>query len=175
VAGASFNRSFTITNRGPATAGDVALLEQIPAGLTFVSASASSGSWTKVQNTLTWTVGAVPSGGAATLNVVARPTTPGTLTTSATVSGNQADPNISNNTATMQTTVIAAPVLTLSRQGNSVRIAWPAASGFKLQGTDSLAPANWLDTGGSPQVINGENVVTLGVGGSARFYRLRSP
>lgn len=175
VAGASFNRSFTITNRGPATAGDVALLEQIPAELTFVSASASSGSWTKVQNTLTWTVGAVPSGGAATLNVVARPTTPGTLTTSATVSGNQADPNISNNTATMQTTVIAAPVLTVSRQGNSVRIAWPAASGFKLQGTDSLAPANWLDTGGAPQVINGENVVTLGVGGGARFYRLRSP
>lgn len=175
VAGASFQCSFTIRNHGPAAANDVALLGQLPSGLTVVSASASAGGWSKVQNTLTWTIGSLPSGAAATLTVVARATDPAVLTTTAAVSGNQTDPNTSNNGTTMQTTVNAVPALAVSQQGGSVRISWPSASGFKLQGADSLQPANWADVDVAPQVINGDNVVTVGIAGGSKFYRLRSP
>jgi uncharacterized repeat protein (TIGR01451 family) len=173
--GGNLSCTFVITNRGPAVANNVALIENMPAGLAFVSASATAGSWSKVQNTLTWTVGDLPSGGKATLVVVARPTTTGALASSATVSANQLDPNTANNSITLWTTVTGPPSLSITRQGSDLRIAWQASSGFKLQTTDSLNPANWSDVGVTPQNVNGDNVVTIGVSQSGKFYRLRSP
>jgi large repetitive protein len=173
--GGNLQCTFVITNRGPAIARNVALLENMPAGLTFVSANATAGSWSKVQNTFTWTVGDLPSGGNATLVVVGRPTTTGTLASSASVSANQIDPNTANNSITLLTTVTAPPSLSITRQQSTLRIAWPASSGFKLQTTDSLNPASWSDVGITPQNVNGDSVVMVGVGQSGKFYRLRSP
>jgi len=73
------------------------------------------------------------------------------------------------------TTVVEVPGLTIFRVGNDLRLSWPAASGFKLQANETLNPAGWADVGAAPQVLNGENVVMVGVGGNSRFYRLRSP
>jgi uncharacterized repeat protein (TIGR01451 family) len=175
VIGAQYACTFTITNRGPAPAESVALLDQMPAGLALVSASVSAGTWSKVQGTLTWNVGSLPSGATASMTLVSRPTVLGTLSSTATVSANQIDPNPANNSINMVTTVGGVPVLTVTRVGNNLRLSWPASSGFKLQANDTLNPANWVDVGTAPQVDNGQNVLTVGVPGSARFYRLRSP
>jgi hypothetical protein len=75
----------------------------------------------------------------------------------------------------MVTTVAGVPVLTVSRVGGSLRLSWPASSSFKLQVNDTLNPAGWVDVGGTPLLENGQNILTVGVPGSARFYRLRSP
>jgi uncharacterized delta-60 repeat protein/uncharacterized repeat protein (TIGR01451 family) len=175
VVGANVTCTFVMTNRGPAAAENAALIENLPAGLSFVSANASVGGWTKVQNTLTWTVGVVPSGGSATLTVVGRPLDAGTLASTALVSANQFDPNTANNSVTVWTTVVGLPALSITRQASNARIAWPAGSGFKLQSADALNPANWQDVGITPAVEGGQNVVTVGVGASAKYYRLRSP
>jgi uncharacterized repeat protein (TIGR01451 family) len=175
VIGGNYSSTFTITNRGPAPAESVALLDQMPAGLTLVSASVSAGTWSKVQGTLTWSVGSLSSGASASMTLVSRPTVLGTLSTTATVSANQIDPSLGNNSISMVTTVVGVPILMVSRVGSSLRLSWPASSGFKLQANDTLNPANWADVGTAPQVDNGQNVLTVGVSGSARFYRLRSP
>jgi len=175
VIGASYTCTFTITNRGPAPAASVALLDQMPPGLALVSATVSAGTWSKVQGTLTWNIGSLPNGATASMTLVARPTVMGTLSSTATVSANQIDPNPGNNSVTMVTTAVEVPGLTISRVDNSLRLSWSAASGFRLQVNDSLNPANWADVGGAPQVVNGDNVVTVGIAGSSKFYRLRSP
>jgi len=175
VLGANYTTIFTVTNRGPAQASSVALLDQMPSGLALVSASASVGSWTKVQGTLTWTIGTLPGGGAATMALVARPVSMGVLSSVATVSANQIDPNTANNSASMTTAVLSVPALTLTRVGNAVRLSWPANTGFKLQAADRLNPANWADVGGAPLLEAGQNVLTVNAAAVRSFYRLRSP
>jgi uncharacterized repeat protein (TIGR01451 family) len=64
------NVTFTVTarNAGPANATGVAITDNLPAGLTFVSATPSQGSYASA--TGVWTVGAINNGATATLQVV---------------------------------------------------------------------------------------------------------
>ena len=175
VIGTSYSCTLTVTNHGPASASSVSLLDQMPAGLTLVSASASVGTWNKVQGTLTWNIGNLASGGSATLTLTSRLAVVGTLSSTATASANQTDLTMANNSVTMVTTGVNVPVLTVVRLGGSVRLSWPANSGFKLQSNDSLNPASWVDAVGTPQVDGGQNIVNSSAAGGAKFYRLRSP
>jgi uncharacterized repeat protein (TIGR01451 family) len=95
------NVTFTVSvhNNGPSAASNVALGDQLPAGLTFVSATPSQGSYSNA--TGVWTVGslsAAGTGSSATLSMVATVTQAGALVNTATVSGSdQPDPNTTNN------------------------------------------------------------------------------
>ncbi len=173
--GANLTCVIAVTNHGPATATSVALLDNLPAGVTFVSASASVGTWKIVGGTLTWSVGSLHSGAGATITVASTPTTVGTLANTLLVSANEIDPNFADNSATMWTSVVTAPALSVVRQNNNLQVSWPADSGLKLQFTDSLRPASWTDLGVTPQVRSGQNVLTVAIGGNTRYYRLRSP
>ena len=50
-------------------------------------------------------LGSIANGGNATVTILVKPTAKGTITNTATVSAQQADPNTSNNSATATTTV----------------------------------------------------------------------
>jgi len=173
--GAEISCVIQVTNRGPGTANSAALLDNLPASLTFVSANATVGSWSKVGGTFRWNIGSMASGGAARLTMVVRPVAVGTIAHTLMVSANQTDPNPTDNSITLSTTVVPVPALSVSRQVNNLRITWPADSGFKLQVADNLRPEAWADVGGTPSVLNGQNVVTVGITGPTKFYRLRSP
>ena len=54
---------------------------------------------------VTCTLGGLASGASATVTIVVKPTSKGTITNTATGSANQADPNTVNNKATATTTV----------------------------------------------------------------------
>jgi uncharacterized repeat protein (TIGR01451 family) len=64
------NVTFTVTahNAGPGNATGVVITDNLPAGLTFVSATASQGAYANA--TGVWTVGAINNGATATLTVV---------------------------------------------------------------------------------------------------------
>jgi hypothetical protein len=63
--------------------------------------------------------------------------------------------------------------LTISRSGNNVLIAWPAASsGFDLQWTPLISPATWNKVTATPVVDGGMNTVTLPTTNSSSYYRL---
>jgi uncharacterized repeat protein (TIGR01451 family) len=93
--------TITVSNRGPDTATNVVVNDKLPAGLTFVSATPSQGSY--VSGTGVWTVGTVTTADFPTLTILAtvnRPTSglPPAVTNTATVTGTEYDPDTSNNT-----------------------------------------------------------------------------
>jgi len=100
--------SVTLSNAGPDGATNVQMQNTLPAGVTFVSTTASQGSCSHSAGTVTCALGAMASGASGTAGIVVTPTVSGTLSNTVTVSGAEADPNSANNTATVTTTVEAA-------------------------------------------------------------------
>ncbi len=173
--GTEFPCTFTVTNRGPATARDVVFVNEIPSGLSVVRAASSAGSLNVVGRTMTWNVGSVPNGTSAQVTVVARANIIGTLVNRVSVGSAQPDLNPADNSASVLTSVVSTPVLAVTRSNGSVRIFWQAVAGFELESSPTLGNATWTKVSVAPQVIAGNNVVDLPAAGSTRYYRLRSP
>ena len=96
--GDSITYTVTLTNKGFDAATSVRVTDLLPAGLSFVSAAPSQGTY--VAGTGVWTVGTVVVGAPQTLVIVATVTSPSPQTNSATITGaDQFDPIIANNTA----------------------------------------------------------------------------
>lgn len=95
----------TVTNYGPTSASGVTVTDTLPIGLSFVSATPSQGSCTGGV-TVTCALGALANGGSATITLVVTPTQVATVTHTVSVTGLGIDPNLTNNTATAQTSVI---------------------------------------------------------------------
>ena len=100
------NVSFTIvvTNNGTDNANNVVAVDNLLSGYTFVSASTSSGSWSAPN----WNVGNLNNGASATLTIVATVRPTGNYSNSVSVTSNQADINLSNNSASVTPNVIYA-------------------------------------------------------------------
>ncbi len=102
------NVSYTLSvaNAGPDNATGVTVIDTLPAGVTFQSASATQGVCSQSAGTVTCLLGALTSGANATINiVVTAPFVPGTITNSATVSGSEVDPVPANNSSSENTVV----------------------------------------------------------------------
>ncbi len=93
----------TVRDAGPSVATGVAVQDLLPAGLTFVSAAPSQGSYSS--GTGTWTIGTLNLSMAQTLVVQAIVASPNPSTNTATIThADQFDPNTSNNTASVGVT-----------------------------------------------------------------------
>jgi uncharacterized repeat protein (TIGR01451 family) len=92
--------TFTVilSNAGPDPATNVTLTDILPAGLTFLGATPSRGSY--ASDTGIWVVGTVVPGAPQTLQIEARVDSPASQTNTATVTAaDQFDPDTNNNTA----------------------------------------------------------------------------
>jgi uncharacterized repeat protein (TIGR01451 family) len=94
--GTNVTYTVTVTNAGPNDATNVSVDDLLPAGLVFVSATASQGIYD--DNVGLWTIGSVAAGDSVTLQIVATVTLPGDITNTATVDADEHDPNGANNT-----------------------------------------------------------------------------
>ncbi len=105
--GANITYSIRVTDSGPDTATNVTVQDLLPAGVTFVSSSASQGSYDPISGQ--WTVGTVSVGTPQTLQIVCTVTRllPGPNT--ATIShSDQFDPVLANNTDSASITPLSA-------------------------------------------------------------------
>jgi hypothetical protein len=69
------------------------------------------------------------------------------------------------------------PMLSVLRSGTNVMVAWPSpdTTGFGLEQTADLIPANWIATATSVSDNGTNKWVTLPATNRARFFRLRRP
>lgn len=100
----------TVTNKGPATASAVRLTDTLPSGLSAVSVSPTQAC--TMGQTITCILGVLANGASATVTIIAKATTAGSKTNTAIVSNAEADPIITNNTASASTTVLGNCVST---------------------------------------------------------------
>lgn len=99
--------SFTVnvTNRGPAAAEQVVLEDTLPAGLDFLSASATQGTWSVRNGILTANLGDLPIRARATLVLTLRPLGAGAATNAACTSSYTIDPTPDDGCASLTANV----------------------------------------------------------------------
>jgi uncharacterized repeat protein (TIGR01451 family) len=116
-AGGTITYTLNIQNLGPFSATGVTATDVLPAGLTYVSSSA--GSFNSATSTYSDPIGSLASGAAQSVTIIAKvgPGVTGTITNTATVLGNQPDPNMSNNTSTVSTPVGQQVDLSIAKSG----------------------------------------------------------
>jgi uncharacterized repeat protein (TIGR01451 family) len=107
VAGQQLTYTLAATNNGPSPATGVTVSDPLPTSLTFVSATTSQGTFSYNNGTLTASLGSLADGASANVNVVTTvaASATGTVTNTATISGDQTDPYLANNTSSVTTTI----------------------------------------------------------------------
>ncbi|HEV7744231.1 MAG TPA: DUF11 domain-containing protein [Pyrinomonadaceae bacterium] len=143
------NVTFTLTlsNAGPTDATGITILDQLPAGLTFVSATPSSGSY--VSGTGVWTVASLASGANATLQIVAQVVTSGPITNTAEVTASgQPDPDSTPNNHIGTEDDQASVTLSAPASPNVGLVKNVSPGGTQIPGTDLLYTIVYTNTGG---------------------------
>jgi hypothetical protein len=68
------------------------------------------------------------------------------------------------------------PALTVTHNGNTVSVSWPATGSYTLQQNGNLALANgWAASGYSVSTANGTNSITITSPAGNLFFRLSNP
>ena len=125
--GRNLTYTVTVANAGPNTAVAPVLTDTLPASVTFVSASAGC---SQAGGVVTCTLADIASGGSRAASITVTANAVGAITNSAAVSSTTADPDIPNNTTTLDTTIVAASDLSIAKSVTS-----PAAGPY-LDGED---------------------------------------
>jgi hypothetical protein len=167
-----------VTNRGPRVQSSVRIVDQLPAGTTFISAQTSRGTVGHTNGVVTHQIGLLTNATAVSLSIVVSVQAEGVLTNTATVTAAETDSDPGNNVARAVTTVSgeASRVLSIQRAPqDQIVLSWPASPvPFTLEARGSFAPGTvWTNVPIQPVLIGGRNVVTNQASGAARFYRLR--
>ena len=124
----TFSYDLTVTNDGPADATEVVIVDPLPANSTFVSADAGC---TEAAGTVTCAIGALAAGDSASRSItVVAGSAGGDLTNTATVSGFNTDPDPSDNSSTVITTLNHDPTCTEVTAGDDL---WPPNHKFVLR------------------------------------------
>ncbi len=170
----SLTYSMNVFNNGPTVvATGVTVMDTLPAGLSLISAtfnqpggppSPCTGTMTIVCN-----IGNLTMGGGVAVVIVVIPLAPGELTNTATVSGNEDDPDPSNNTATAVTPV-GPPGANPSMEDPNLSVRTVLSGLMEPTGIAFLAPDDFFvlekSTGRVLHVVNENNqgpVLTLAV------------
>ncbi len=111
--GTNLSYRIIVTNNGPAAATNINVADTLPANVTFVSSSTTQGSCSGT-GTINCSIGSLANGASAVVTIIVTPTVAGQITNTASVTGAEADPDASNNSAIASTIIdpqVAAPLL----------------------------------------------------------------
>lgn len=168
--GAEFNYLLTVSNTG-GDANDLSLTDQLPEGLTLLSASGIGWSCSGGPLVSCSFPGSLPTGGSTQVVLRVRaPTTPGQLTNQASVS-TEGETNTADNSASESTTVVLAddppPDLSLSKADDVDPVVVNAEFNYLLTISNSGGSANGLTL--SDQLPEGLSLISAsGIGWSCQ-------
>jgi hypothetical protein len=173
--GSNLVYSIHVVNNGPFLAPNVVVSNTLPPMVTLVSANISQGALDTNNNPVLGNLGSLGIGSSANMNLTVAPQSAGIITNQVTVGSANIDPVVTNNIATVTTTVLPLPLLSIrASQADRIRVSWPATlSNYTLQSKLTLYPSNlWSNVATVPIVTSNENVVTETNNVPTRFYRL---
>jgi uncharacterized repeat protein (TIGR01451 family) len=105
--------TLTVANAGPVTADGVSVVDTLPAGVTFVSASGAGWTVSHAGSTVTASMSSMAVGASSDLTITVKSSaTAGSITNTATVTSHTPDNNLSNNQA-MVTTLVVPPTFNI--------------------------------------------------------------
>ena len=133
--------SITVTNAGPSAASAVMLTNRLPAGVSFVSVSASQGTCANDGGTVQCALGNLPASGSATLAVTATAVTDGLLTNQVSVLSAETDVLLLNNTAASVSSAFFQPVILTHPQSVIVTNGTPVT--FSVMATGTALRYQW--------------------------------
>lgn len=143
--GQSATYTVTVQNNGPSSATGVTMTDPLPSSVTFTSSTPSQGSCVGT-TTVTCSLGTLANGASATVTIVVTVTSMGGLNNTASVTENEFDPTLSNNSATISTNV----------QSSSCATPTGAGAGGTLTGTiNTYYPGTATANAGSTQITLG--------------------
>jgi len=105
--GTPLTYTLTVTNNGPATATTVTVADTLPSSLTYLSSTTTQGTCSEAGGTVTCLLGSMANAVTATITILTIPEQPGVVSNTATVTADQTDPNLTNNSSTWSETVTA--------------------------------------------------------------------
>ncbi|TFG79789.1 MAG: DUF11 domain-containing protein [Chrysiogenales bacterium] len=190
--GETFNFTVTATNNGPATASGLKVTDSLPAGLTYDSYTASTGTYTS--GTGIWDIGTLANGATATLQIGVSGAAKGMVTNTAAVSAlNESDPDSANDSDSVSVMVKNIYSLTIAAgaggttnpvpgtytyvEGTSVSVQATASAGYRFKNWSGDASGT---TNPTSVTMNGNKTmtanfvrqytltVTAGAGGTTR-------
>jgi len=109
VVGTNMTYSFTVSNSSSASAANVIVTDNLPAGVTFVSAGSGQGTCTGT-STVTCSLGTLLAFDNELITITVQPTVLGVLSNSVSVASSSFETNLLDNSVTATTTVGAATV-----------------------------------------------------------------
>ena len=119
--GSQITYTINLANVGSTTASNITIIDTLPSGLTFVKAQTTVGSYNKT--TGIWTVGTLPRGGSAVLQLTVTVNRVGTIVNAARLNGSDpVDSNPLNNEGQVTITSHAAPGLPAAGLNNAAPI-----------------------------------------------------
>ncbi len=127
--------ALVVSNEGPSDALETQLVDMLPAGLTFLSASGAT--CNAVGQEVTCPLGALASGASATIEVIAQANGLGTDVNNASVSSTTEDPEPANNSAQASVKVAAAAELVLTQTVTPPPGEQPGAATYTLTLTNT--------------------------------------
>jgi len=113
--GDTLTYTLTVINNGPSQATGVTVTDGLPAGLSYVSSSPDSCTYS--YETVTCSLGSLADGAETevTITTTVDEETRGSISNTANVGGDLPDPDPSNNSDKIETTVVAEPTLSLDK------------------------------------------------------------
>jgi uncharacterized repeat protein (TIGR01451 family) len=99
-----------VANNGPEPATGIIVTDTLPANTSFISATPVQGSCLQNAGIVTCNLGALNPATSTSVTVIVQPTMPAAIVNQVTVSANEADLNASNNTSSINTSVVPPPV-----------------------------------------------------------------
>jgi uncharacterized repeat protein (TIGR01451 family) len=143
VVGRNLAYTITVTNQGSASASTMTVTDTLPAGVTFVSASAGG---TNNGGTVQYNLGPLASGAGTNLTLTVLPTATGADTNNASVTSTPPNSNQANSSVSLVTTVDALPAITV-QPTNQLVVAGTNVS-FSVTATGTPAPGyQWFFNG----------------------------